>query len=718
VRALLILSLAAPVAAQEPPVLELELTAPRRTVYAGELVPLVIRLAYDRTFFAAHAIPAFGRAVDVPVHLGADWLGRVRWLEAEQGAEGLTCALGDRVVRGRTLEDRVQDGRRFTVLELEGRLPVETPGDLRLAGLRARFSHTTRFEEDFLQGRRPVDRFEAEVMAAPLRLEVHALPEEGRPAGFGGAIGALRVEAELRPREAQVGEVLKFRLRILGPGTESAFAAPALGPLEGWHVLGHLETRAPGAREIVYDVVPLREGLESFPPVQVPYFEPGPPAHYSEAATEPIPVTVRPGIEGQKTRDSTPLGGGPGIDALRRIPALRRGSASPGPELALAWALLGPGLLAAGLVAWRRRREADRRDPGRVRARRAIRRLRREARGIGGRPAWALARYLAERTGLGDAAAIAPEATSRLAAAGVPEAAAQAAAGLVLRGVVAEYGGGAASPGWDEVLSAARTIESALRARRPRLGRSDPILIPLLAGLGVLVALASCREVAAPEADLLRDAEAAYAAGDPVVAFHIYAGLAQAGAEPRGLLCCNAGTAAHRAGRFTDALLWYRRARLDLPRDPELGRQLALAEDALGLQEPETRGFGAVSLRLLDLVTMGELAALVAMALALGAVLLTLRGRHLPRLAVASALLLGLVLAAGFAHRHLAARPRALVIARDLPLHAEPHPDAPRSLRLPAGTQVEVLALSDRWALLRDPRGSGWAPATAIALVD
>ncbi len=51
-----------------------------------------------------------------------------------------------------------------------------------------------------------------------LPFEVKALPEEGRPADFSGALGKFTLEAELSPEELMAGDIAKLTLTLKGKG--------------------------------------------------------------------------------------------------------------------------------------------------------------------------------------------------------------------------------------------------------------------------------------------------------------------------------------------------------------------------------------------------------------------------------------------------------------------------------------------------------------------
>lgn len=193
--------------------------------------------------------------------------------------------------------------------------------------------------------------------------------------------------------------------------------------------------------------------------------------------------------------------------------------------------------------------------------------------------------------------------------------------------------------------------------------------------------------------------------------------LAQPGADA-GALHANLGHCALRAGRPAEALYHYLQAAPFLPLDPELDRARQLAERRLGLgtaaaPAPHQRFLAAFD-------AWPPLAALAIVSLTLtigGAGLLLWRGRGwlwLPALL----LLLGLAGAGRMAHRAWLAPPAGIVLDGSAPLREQPHAGLPARISLPPGARVRILARSDRWLQVAHARGSGWAAADAIGLLD
>ncbi|MGQ0613753.1 MAG: hypothetical protein ACT4PV_08460 [Planctomycetaceae bacterium] len=420
-----------------------ELEAAQASCFVEEPIRIVLRIGFDAETFRADAVQLFPRRLDLPVQIEA------RWNEAPPGTvmrargagEGaaLTLALDGEVAQAVERGERTVEGRRTTVVEIEKVLLATAPGELRLPAPRLRCALGTRFREDFLEGRVAVEWTDLVAEGRPLALTIHPLPEEGRPAGFGGAVGRFRVAAQATPLEMEAGASLQLVLRIEGHGNLERFDPPRLDALAGFHAYGLLDDRGAGARTITYDLAPLDATVRALPRIEFAYFDPEPPGAYKTAWTEAIPLAVRPRPGSEPTEPAPPA---------KARPALW-------PFAAAALALLALRLLLRARA--RTRREASR-------ARSASRAL---STASGPALADALAEFLAAHLHCPAAAVISPDLPARLHAAGLPSALASRAASLLERLVGGRYGGTPPTP-----ADAAEAREVAAALERTLGGRA------------------------------------------------------------------------------------------------------------------------------------------------------------------------------------------------------------------------------------------------------
>jgi hypothetical protein len=71
-----------------------------------------------------------------------------------------------------------------------------------------------------------------EIATQPLEFTVQGLPEAGRPADFGGAIGHFTLEAQVKPDDGAVGDPITLTARIAGNGNFDSIAFPMLANSE------------------------------------------------------------------------------------------------------------------------------------------------------------------------------------------------------------------------------------------------------------------------------------------------------------------------------------------------------------------------------------------------------------------------------------------------------------------------------------------------------
>jgi hypothetical protein len=290
------------------------MTATRATVHVGEPIELTVRFGMDTAFLNEQAVPLFRRPLDVPVQIAAPALaalpGTLPLPPLDDGDAGvgadtdslpdgtsrLSFALNDdAVTAAATIETR--HDRAYTVLTITRRLVAESPGELVLPAPTLRYAYATDFREDFINERVPIDRRETRLTGAPLTLEVLALPEQGRPFDFGGAVGNFTLSARVSPLEVELGKTIELVLVIEGTGNLPWFAPPALEDLDafdGFHLIDSIHAQEGRRLTIGYELMPHRV-LTEVPAIPFSFFEPGPEPGYRTLTTKPVPLTVRAG---------------------------------------------------------------------------------------------------------------------------------------------------------------------------------------------------------------------------------------------------------------------------------------------------------------------------------------------------------------------------------------------------------------------------------------
>ncbi len=127
-------------------------------------------------------------------------------------------------------------------------------------------------------------------------IDVIALPEQGRPLEFSGAVGVLHASARADRTDVDVGDSIKLNVEWTGEGNLEFFTPPELDRLdafEGFRVFGKTERKTAERRMLTYDLAPTSDKLKQIPPVPLSVFDPKQNA-YVTITTQPVPIRVRP----------------------------------------------------------------------------------------------------------------------------------------------------------------------------------------------------------------------------------------------------------------------------------------------------------------------------------------------------------------------------------------------------------------------------------------
>lgn len=287
-------------------------------------------------------------------------------------------------------------GRRMQVFPLVRKVLIPTrAGSFTLAPAAMRFGVATRDRlfRGLLSRSTPVVR-----RSAPVTVEVRALPVEGRPEGFSGAVGSFRLDSTLDRDTFAVDEAIAMRVTVEGSGFLKSVAPPPLPSTPQLRVfepeVEETSTIADGSlrarKTWEWIVVPLSGGEVELPGSAFSYFDPDS-GRYETLLAAPRTVTVSGTGGGSRGGGAGPLRAE--RDDIRYIKtsvgALRERIA---PVHARTWfrvAAIAPIALVPLLVWAGRRRERLRANRGLVRRRKAAAvarkrwaRLRREADGL------------------------------------------------------------------------------------------------------------------------------------------------------------------------------------------------------------------------------------------------------------------------------------------------------------------------------------------------
>ena len=136
----------------------------------------------------------------------------------------------------------VTNGESFNVQVIEGSISPSRTGTLNLGPciLKAQLTVRRRGGNGFFDdpmfggffGQSEVREVPVTVDAVPI--EVLPLPEGGRPADFGGAIGQWKLDVTAKPTDVAVGDPITLTIKVSGSGNIDTVPMPKLGPLDGF----------------------------------------------------------------------------------------------------------------------------------------------------------------------------------------------------------------------------------------------------------------------------------------------------------------------------------------------------------------------------------------------------------------------------------------------------------------------------------------------------
>ncbi|OYW76481.1 MAG: hypothetical protein B7Z37_08585 [Verrucomicrobia bacterium 12-59-8] len=165
------------------------------------------------------------------------------------------------------------------------------------------------------------------VKSQEVKIKVLPLPAEGKPANFSGAVGDFSISATATPNELSVGDPLAVDITIDGSGNFDALNPPGLMPPDGWKAYPPRRYNVDGPidpnltptsqRRIGYSMVFVPEKVHSeLPPFELSYFSPSQ-KKYISARTAPIALRIKPGTMAAVVPAAD---GGTGVEAPKPPP--------------------------------------------------------------------------------------------------------------------------------------------------------------------------------------------------------------------------------------------------------------------------------------------------------------------------------------------------------------------------------------------------------------
>ncbi len=289
-----------------------QINCPKRSLYAGEMVPVEIRYYFD----ARYPVQVRGK-----VDFGAEGILIERFADPVEGREEID-GIEYNVLTYRTLLSAVKPGAiDIPAAKLDSQ--IQMPGAIPPGFDDPIFRQLMGGQSPFMQAK------DVAVKTAPLHLEILPLPKEGRPASFAGAVGQFDIEAAVQNPRPAPGDPVTLTVKIGGKGNFKGMGAPVLTGSEGWRsypptdkfdatdVLSYT-----GVKAFDFTLI-AQEQRQSTPAAEFSYFDPVT-AKYVTLASKPLPVDASPGSPTNQA--ALPAGPAP---AATTNPAAGKASAAP-----------------------------------------------------------------------------------------------------------------------------------------------------------------------------------------------------------------------------------------------------------------------------------------------------------------------------------------------------------------------------------------------------
>jgi len=222
---------------------------------------------------------------------------------------------------GRPLEYQTTfEGRAYQVLEIRHAVMVSKQGEtmldpsrlkmtMRQSGSRSIFDNF--FDDSFsgFSSNRPLT-----LTTDPISLQVHALPETGRPAGYTGLVGIFQMASTLDPATLKAGESATLTIQVQGKGTVNRIPDLSLPDMDFARTYSDqpiLETQqnhqgVRGTKTMKWALVPENAGEYTIPPLSLSFFNPES-KKYHVLVTPAHELSVLPGESEKSVASLSPL---------------------------------------------------------------------------------------------------------------------------------------------------------------------------------------------------------------------------------------------------------------------------------------------------------------------------------------------------------------------------------------------------------------------------
>lgn len=167
----------------------------------------------------------------------------------------------------------------------------------------------TPFDDDFFNGFFNDDvfndffgRYEAyplELKSAEIPVSILALPQEGKPEGFDGALGNFQLNVEANPLEVKAGDPITLKMTVKGEGNFDSVKVPKLQSKDGFKVYDPQIKQGENEKVFEQVIIPESEKITSIPQINFSFFNTST-GQYQVLIHAPIHIAVGKAEESQQ----------------------------------------------------------------------------------------------------------------------------------------------------------------------------------------------------------------------------------------------------------------------------------------------------------------------------------------------------------------------------------------------------------------------------------
>lgn len=367
----------------------------QKKIVGADPIPNSEAAGAGRDYFLDAVVDKKSPYVSEQVTLTLKFYTAVQYYGSPQLTEPATTGFWTEVLGNSAPYFQKVNGRNYRVIERKYALFPTQTGDLTIGRAVIKATVASR-------GGKQVDPFdmfgsvfgrgvEVTVSSQPIRVNVKALPDAGKPKGFTGTVGKFSIVARADKTEVEVNQPVTVTFQISGNGNIKSVSEPDLPDLPDFRIYGSStnesvsdnDDRVGGAKLYEKVFIPKRPGDMTIPSISFTFFDPDA-NQYKSVATKPIELTVRK-AEGYTGQPEVPFSS-PSVTVGRQAQDIRYIRTELGETQTVDEMLLGtptyiiingiPVVVLAGLVIARRRRDHLAANVGYARSRSAGREAR------------------------------------------------------------------------------------------------------------------------------------------------------------------------------------------------------------------------------------------------------------------------------------------------------------------------------------------------------